>query len=102
MTTPTELTQSLSKLLSIDTHSLSLDAKKEHLDTLHRLSTDITVLDTARLKSANDLITQESSKIKTATEKLSETNVNDDIYSVVIGTINESLKVVESVFALPF
>ena len=97
-----ELKESHDHLLSLDIQDIPDDSKTQYLDTLHRLSMDLTTFEIVQLKSANDLIRQESEKINAAAERLVEVALNDKNFEITINVISDSLQVLENLVTVTF
>ena len=97
-----ELKESHDHLLSLDIQDIPDDSKTQFLDTLHRLSMDLTTFEIVQLKSANDLIRQESEKINAAAERLVEVALNDKNFEITINVISDSLQVLENLVTVTF
>ncbi|PWQ95204.1 hypothetical protein [Leucothrix arctica] len=97
-----ELKESHDHLLSLDIQDIPDDSKTQYLDTLHRLSMDLTTFEIVQLKSANDLIRQESEKINAAAERLVEVALNDKNFEITINVISDSLQVLENLVTITF
>ena len=97
-----ELKESHDHLLSLDIQDIPDNSKTQYLDTLHRLSMDLTTFEIVQLKSANDLARQESEKINAATERLVEVALNDKNFAIAINVISDSLQVLENLVTVTF
>ena len=91
------LTESYHTLLLVDTDGYTNEGLEKYFDNLHRVSVEITKLDTSKLQSVNELISKEAQNLHLIIEKLTHTAVNDDSYLMVLNAVNHSLQIMESV-----